>query len=502
MLKSISDASLFRLFDSALDAVVGMDRGGHVIAWNAQAEKLFRWTKAEAMGQVLGDLIVPDHLRAAHAEGLRRYLETGEGPVLNRRIEVEAVDRRGVTFPIELTVVPVNETGEERFFAFLRDISAQRSHEERLRQRAMQAEVLWEATELVAAGGTLDDLLAACLEKISRITGWPVGHVCLPDELQQPRKLLSGAVWHFERDDLRPIAEETARFEFERGVGLPGRIWASGQPEWIPDIAEVANLPRKSILLRHGLHAVFGLPVHWQGRLQAVLEFFSPARQAPDEHLLLVIRSLGQQLGRVLERQRAQEQQELLLHELSHRIGNTLAVLRSVFAMSASHAQSLDELRIAFESRLTNMAEAHRLLAASNWRSAELEEIVRSAIAPYCHPTFRNCRLSGDPVRLPAASVLPLTMVFHELATNAGKYGAFSSESGAVSVSWQVRETTNGAWLALIWREENGHPMPADPGSGYGTKLIDTSVKRSLGGTIERTFADHGLRVNIAIPLG
>ena len=91
MLKSVSEKSLFRLFDSALDAVVGMDRHGHVIAWNAHAETLFGWKTAEAVGQVLGDLIVPVHLRSAHAEGLERYLQTGVGPVINRRIEIEAV---------------------------------------------------------------------------------------------------------------------------------------------------------------------------------------------------------------------------------------------------------------------------------------------------------------------------------------------------------------------------------------------------------------------------
>ena len=502
MLKSISDKSLFRLFDSALDAVVGMDRNGYVIAWNAHAETLFGWTTAEAVGQVLGDLIVPVHLRSAHAEGLERYLKTGTGPVINRRIEIEAVNRQGIKFPVELTVVPVSDEGEERFFAFLRDITARREHEERLRQRALEAEVLWEASERVAAGGTIEELLAACLQKICQISGWPVGHVYLPDSIHEPTKLLPSSSWHFEHDELKPIALETERFEFNRGEGLPGQIWAARNPVWIPDIAEANDLPRRDILLKRGLHAAFGFPVHSQGRLEAVLEFFSTAKRAPDQHLLYVIQSVGQQLGRVLERQRAQEAQELLVRELSHRVGNTLAVLQSVFRMSARHAGSVEELREAFEARMGNIAEAHRLLAARDWQSADLEDIVNSALAPYCASSPDSCHVSGPMVPLPSPAVLSLTMVFHELATNAAKYGAFSSSGGKLDVIWQiVKDPGDTRALELKWTERNATAAQTGSGGGYGTTLIDTSVRRLLGGEIQRVFSEDGLQIKINMPL-
>lgn len=498
----IDDADLQRLFDAALDALVGMDEAGRVIAWNAHAESLFGWSRAEAMQQYLGDLIVPPEMREAHAAGLSRYLETGEGPVINSRIEVPAQNRAGKNFPVELTVVPIGERGGQRFFAFLRDISDRREQEARLRQSALHAEVLWEATELAAAGGTIEELLATCLEKICRVTQWPVGHVYLPDDPFHPQKLVSGSVWYFERPDLEDVAAETARFDFQRGVGLPGQIWASGEPVWVPDIAEGPNLPRKEIWLRRGLHAAFGFPVYHQGRLQAVLEFFSTARQAPDQHLLFVIQSVGQQLGRVLERQRSQEQQQMLLHELSHRVGNSMAVVRSIFRMSSTHASSIEELRESFESRLASMAEAHRLLAASEWRSAALEEIVRAAVEPYCQKAFANCRFSGPALYLPASSVLSMTLVFHELATNAAKYGAFSTPSGSVAIGWK-RETPpeGGDQLAIEWREHNPLARADGVGGGYGTRLVDGSVERALGGRISRRFDASGLVVEIVLPM-
>ena len=97
------------------------------------------------------------------------------------------------------------------------------------------------------------------------------------------------------------------------GEGLPGSVWASKRPEWVPDISEPHHLirlrPRKQTLLKYGLRAAFGFPLYSEGKLQAVLEFFSTTVQAPDKHLLYVVQSIGEQLGRVLERNRGREQQ-------------------------------------------------------------------------------------------------------------------------------------------------------------------------------------------------
>ena len=98
---------------------------------------------------------------------------------------------------------------------------------------------------------------------------------------------------------------------------VPGKIWATRKSEWLPNISDSANQPRKPILLKprkpillkHGLHAAFGFPLYAEGKLQAVLEFFSTTNQPPDKHLLYIVQSIGEQLGRVLERQRGQEQQ-------------------------------------------------------------------------------------------------------------------------------------------------------------------------------------------------
>jgi len=187
------------------------------------------------------------------------------------------------------------------------DVAVRQRIENQQRQRALETEVLWQATVQVAFGGSFENLLRGCLERICRVTGWPAGHVYVPDNIDDPRRLSPNPVWHFEREELAPLAHEI-------GEGRPGKIWATRKSEWLPNISDqprkpILLKPMKPILLKHGLHAAFGFPLYAEGKLQAVLEFFSTTNQPPDEHLLYIVESIGEQLGRVLERQQSHEQQ-------------------------------------------------------------------------------------------------------------------------------------------------------------------------------------------------
>jgi len=126
------DEQLRLLVDTALDAVITCDVTSRIIDWNAGAERLFGWSRDEARGRTLGDTVIPPDLRAAHDAGMKRFLATGEGPVLGRRIEIEAVDRSGRRFPIELAINPIPTPGGMLFSAFLRDIGPRIAAERRL----------------------------------------------------------------------------------------------------------------------------------------------------------------------------------------------------------------------------------------------------------------------------------------------------------------------------------------------------------------------------------
>ena len=174
-----SETQLRAILEGALDAVVGMDASGDVIDWNAQAEATFGYTRAEAVGRRLAELIIPLPLREAHYKGLERYFETGEGPILNRRVEVEAQRKDGSRVPIELAITVVKGWGFYRFNAFARDISDRRAADTE-RNRLLE-----EARE---ANRMKDEFLAMLSHELrtplSAIVGW--AHMLRTGGLDEP----------------------------------------------------------------------------------------------------------------------------------------------------------------------------------------------------------------------------------------------------------------------------------------------------------------------------
>jgi PAS domain S-box-containing protein len=174
-----SETQLRAILEGALDAVVGMDANGDVIDWNAQAEATFGYTRAEAVGRRLAELIIPPPLREAHYKGLERYFETGEAPILNRRVEVEAQRKDGSRVPIELAITVVKGWGFYRFNAFARDISDRRAADTE-RNRLLE-----EARE---ANRMKDEFLAMLSHELrtplSAIVGW--AHMLRTGGLDEP----------------------------------------------------------------------------------------------------------------------------------------------------------------------------------------------------------------------------------------------------------------------------------------------------------------------------
>jgi PAS domain S-box-containing protein len=156
------------IVDSALDAVVAMDADGKITGWNKHAEVIFGWSRSEALGQRMVDTIIPVQYRLSHERGLEHFFKTGEGPVLNRRIEITGLSRDGAEFPIELSITPLKSGGTWTFSSFIRDISERRRAEEKLRESELNLrqmtetipEMLWSASP----DGAIDYLNARVLD--------------------------------------------------------------------------------------------------------------------------------------------------------------------------------------------------------------------------------------------------------------------------------------------------------------------------------------------------
>jgi two-component system sensor histidine kinase/response regulator len=359
----LDEARQASIVDSALDAVVAMDNRGLIIGWNRQAEVLTGWTAAEAMGQPVANLIIPPEQREAHQKGLERYLATGEGPILNRRLEVAAQTRDGRQIPVELTVSPLRLGDTVVFHAFCRDISHRKSEESLLARQAQEAELLYRATQIAAETESIDEALKGTIDIVCELTGWPVGHAYVPTDDGQA--LAPTRIWHLDEPSRHAdFLEVTERTILPPGVGLPGKAWQSGQPEWIPNIQAEDNFPRSRLCNELHLRGAFGFPVRVGSETVAVLEFFHERELPPDPRLMLLGRSVGEQLGRVIERRRARVQ----LGDSQARLGYTLQAAR---VANWEWDLATDQVRWS-----DNMAEIHGLPTSSVGRWTELLETV------------------------------------------------------------------------------------------------------------------------------
>ena len=148
---------LRQLVDTALDAVITCDPKSRIVVWNSGAERLFGWTAEEAIGKLLTETIIPLELREAHERGMAHYLKTGEGPVLGQRIEIEAVNRDGRRFPVELSINPIRTSSGLTFSAFIRDITSRLDAERRIREGEARLQFVLDSAQM----GILDYRLDA-----------------------------------------------------------------------------------------------------------------------------------------------------------------------------------------------------------------------------------------------------------------------------------------------------------------------------------------------------
>ena len=223
---------------------------------------------------------------------------------------------------------------------------------------------------------------------------------------------------------------------------------------------------------------------------------------------------------------RAAARQRTLIAELNHRVKNTLAVVLGIAASSLEASPARD----AFVARVKALARAHELLAREGWSPVPLGEIIRAEAAPYQADGRDRFALSGPDLSVAPRVAQSLTIVLHEMATNAAKYGALSVEAGHVAVSWSVGRAgtvggaegagtvggadgagraaeTDGAGevdgvpqLVLEWRELDGPPAQPPERRGFGSRVIDREVRAGLHGAIEMEFGAAGLHARITCP--
>lgn len=468
------------------DAIIAMDSEGCFVEFNPAAEKIFGYTREEVLGKPLVDFIIPMRLREKHKQGLARYLATGEGPVLNRPIELPGLRADGTEFPAEIAIVSIAGRDPPLFTAFLRDISARKAAQ-------LLVDSHRQALQLLAESAPLDDVL----------------------------EFLAGVVERHSGDGMlaaiTPLNE--AGTHFQRGIGpsLPDAFNAAieGVPVDSPTGLCAAAVRRREAVAVHDFNAdpawqafgksvaSFGLRsgqsipiVSFSGQtLGTFSNYYRHAGDPAPQHRELVDMAV-RTAAIAIERKWIEARQRLLTNELAHRSKNLLAVVQAMVLRSLSGTRSVSEASEVLMQRIQALAQSQSALVNMGFTGASVVEIVRLELEIISDRVETN----GPDVTLNPRAAQTFALILHELATNAAKYGALSRPEGRVAVQWSVAGRGEPRFR-FQWQERGGPPVAAPARQGFGRMLIEKAATQDFGVPPKISFAPEGLVYEIEAPL-
>lgn len=227
-------------------------------------------------------------------------------------------------------------------------------------------------------------------------------------------------------------------------------------------------------------------------RTQDVILSAAPLRQASDMIFGCIVT-----IADVTERRAAEKRQALLMGELTHRVRNTLTLVMSIANRTSAGARDMADFRAAFGRRIEALAATHNLLAKGEWDGLTLEELINAELAPYVTVGSGRVRLDKLDLRVSPTTAVALGLVFHELVTNAVKYGALSNDSGRISIG----STPRGSAIEIVWQEDGGPPVVVPARMGFGQTVITRGLGRTGDQATSVEFRPEGLVCRMFVPV-
>jgi two-component system, cell cycle sensor histidine kinase and response regulator CckA len=531
------------IVDTALDGVITIDSTGMVTDWNAQATTIFGWSREEALGRALSETIITEGDRQAHEQGIREFLRTGTGPILNRRIEIVAQHRDGRKIPVELAVSPAKIGDAYIFSAFIRDITDRRAAERRLASQYAVTRVLSEAT-------TMEEAVPKIIQAIGENLEWDLGVFWRVDKATGVLRCFDQ--WKVPSVQADPFTQDTWQRVFARDEGFPGRIWASDKPAWITDVAIDSSFSRGVQARQVGFHGAFGWPIRVGSEIDGVIEFFSRQVRQPDDDLLKMVEDIGLKIGQFGERARTEgvlRETEAQLRQaqkmeavgrlaggMAHDFNNLLTVIRGYSELLLGRLGPTDDMRKDMEEvkKAADRASGltRQLLAFSRRQFIAAKVLDLNALVSNMDGMLRRLigedivELSGElDTSLGAIKADPgqIEQVIMNLVVNARdampKGGRLTIETRNVTIGEEVRldavGVAPGSYVLLTVRD-NGHGMDAETrshlfepffttkekgkGTGLGLSTVYGIVKQSGGSIIVESTPGRGTTFRIYFP--
>ncbi len=439
------------------DAIISKDLDGIITSWNSGAERLYGYSAEEIIGKPVTVLMPPN--------------QQDEEPVILERIRrgeridhYETIRRRkdGSLADVSLTVSPLKDQYGRIIGAskIARDISERKRAQEALAASERRFRSLFDCAPMAVFVCDRSGVLQAYNERAVHI--WRRRPVC-----GDPNEKFCGAL----------------RLRLPSGEALPH------------DQSPIVDVLRTG----EGRENVEVIIEREDGSQVLVLVNFAPLKNAQGEVTGAVTSFID-----ISERIQAQEQQRLLFREMNHRIKNLFTLAGTMVTLSARYAQTSRELAQAVNERLVALARAHDLTlpdltnSEMNFgRETTLRDLARTILAPY-EINGGPVSISGPDVPVAGKAAMGLALLLHEMATNAAKYGALTTDTGRVDIGWLIE----GDELKFEWRERGGPPIERRPDKeGFGSLLARLTVTGRLHGTIFHDWSPEGLSVSLSAPL-
>lgn len=295
-----SEIRLRSIINSAYDAFIAIDKTSKIQEWNPQAEKTFGWTREEALGKTLDQLIIPEPFHHAHHAGLNRYFETGESTILNRRIEVPARHKSGHLLVMELTVYPIQQKDEIWFGAFLHDIS-ERKHIEQL------SLIQLNSTLLMSEKSSLGEVAPVLLKELCLGSHWSMAELWLFDPLSQ--SLRCDHAW----------AKNNNLPHLSQHQGITSATLAMDTPKLVSRIDQ-GTFPQASFFQCEGYKTLLQCPIFDRDDLLGILALYHTEDVKEDPRLIKFVDDFCKRLGIFITRVRSEEELKALSRDLEKKV--------------------------------------------------------------------------------------------------------------------------------------------------------------------------------------
>jgi PAS domain S-box-containing protein len=345
------------LLNAAPDAMAVVGEDGRMLLVNEQMLNLFGFSRTELVGQPV-EMLMAEEFQGHHPELRGDYMADAQprGMSGGRTLMARRKDGSDISVAISLSVITLD--GHRLVVTAVRDLTFQAAEAAQLRRRNLEAQLMLRAAEAAAEADTVECVLVGVIDAVCEVTGWPIGHAYTRCPLKRDQ-LISGQHWYLaEGEAYAKFRDLSADRGFSCGEGMPGRVLESGNLLWIEDIRDGDNFPRAPAAQAAGIRSAFAIPVTVGDEVEGVLEFFSSQFMPEDEDFAQIMRNVSAQVGRVMERSRAQqelEQREQLIESL---MGNVPGAIYRITDHGEEGGHKIDLMSDAIE-EISGLPAAH-----------------------------------------------------------------------------------------------------------------------------------------------